>query len=138
MTKPNTMSGTEIDLTGLLDVDSIKGRRVLNRADEDVGTVDQLYIDAEEHAVRYITVDIGGFLGIGTKTILVPFERLQWSGPDLYLDADDAMIQEAPDFKPHMAQDHEYEAHVLWAWDLTPYWAARGYGANHRHEREGG
>jgi sporulation protein YlmC with PRC-barrel domain len=136
MTQSEAMARNEVDPTALLDVDSIKGRRVLNRADEEVGTVDQLYIDAEEHAVRYVTVDIGNFLGIGTKTILVPFERLQWSGSDLYLDADDAMIQDAPEFQPHLARDHQYESHVLWAWDVAPYWAARGYGLDHRHERE--
>jgi sporulation protein YlmC with PRC-barrel domain len=136
MTTSETMSGTEVNRTGLLNADAIKGRRVINRADEDVGAVDQLYIDAEEHAVRYVTVDIGGFLGIGTKTILVPFERLQWSGADLYLDVDDAMIQDAPEFEPHMAHDREYEAHVGWAWDIAPYWEATGYALDHRHQRE--
>ena len=42
-----------------------------------------------------------GFLGMGARTVLIPFEKLQWSGEDLYLPVEKDVLEKAPEFDPH-------------------------------------
>jgi sporulation protein YlmC with PRC-barrel domain len=54
----------------------IRGRRVLDPAGEEVGTVEDLLIDAGERQVRLLQVASGGFLGLGATTFLLPVEAI--------------------------------------------------------------
>jgi sporulation protein YlmC with PRC-barrel domain len=51
-----------------LDVYDING--------EQIGSVEDLYLDQEEHLPRFLDVGAGGFLGIGKKHFLVPIEEV--------------------------------------------------------------
>jgi hypothetical protein len=82
-------------------------------------------------------VDVGGFLGIGTRTVLIPFEKLQWSGEDLYLPVDKQVLENAPEFDPMAQYDRTYEETVVSAWEVPTYWTAPTYGTEHSHWREG-
>jgi sporulation protein YlmC with PRC-barrel domain len=121
----------------LIGADTIVGRQVIGLHDEKIGTIGDLYLDYDEHTARYASIDIGGFLGIGTKTVLIPFEVLQWSGDDLYLPAGKEVIGSAPEFDPMSTYDRTYEQTVLSNWGADAYWAQPGYGEAHSHWREG-
>ncbi|HEX2195120.1 MAG TPA: PRC-barrel domain-containing protein [Candidatus Limnocylindria bacterium] len=121
----------------LLRVSDIEGRNVIGMNDESIGTVSDVYVDYDEHTVRYCTVDVGGFLGIGAKTVLVPFELLQWSGEDLYLPVDKDALENAPEFDPLAEYDRTYEQTVTTAWGVPTYWTAPTYGTDHSHWRQG-
>jgi sporulation protein YlmC with PRC-barrel domain len=43
--------------------EDVRGRKVLDRAGEDIGHVDNLLVDDREHKVRFLCVAAGGFLG---------------------------------------------------------------------------
>jgi sporulation protein YlmC with PRC-barrel domain len=43
---------------------------------EQIGSVEDLYVDQEEHLPRFLDVAAGGFLGIGKKHFLVPVEEV--------------------------------------------------------------
>ena len=133
-----TATGRDVDTWRLMRAGDLQGRAVRGMDDEEIGTVDDLYIDYDEHTVRYVTLDVGGFLGIGAKTVLVPFERIQWSadGDHLYLDADRETIENAPEFDPAGGYDREYETAVTTAWGVPAYWTAGTYGAEHSHWRD--
>jgi hypothetical protein len=111
---------------------------VIGRNDQTIGTIDDLYLDYDEHTVRYVTMDVGGFLGIGAKRVLVPFERLQWLSDrdDLFLDADRDAIENAPEFDPNAGSDRAYEGSVMTAWGTPTYWTADDYGTRHSHWRD--
>lgn len=119
----------------LVKADELMGRTVIGLNDETIGTVNDLFIDHDEHTIRYATVDVGGFLGIGAKTVLIPFESLQWSGDDLYLPVERDVLERAPEFDP--AYDREYEESVTTAWGVSPYWMGPDYGRQHSHWRTG-
>lgn len=122
---------------GLIKVSDIEGRNVIGLNDENIGTIGDVYLDYAEHTIRYCTVDVGGFLGIGTRTVLIPFEKLQWSGEDLYLPFDKRVLENAPEFDPMAEYDRTYEESVVTAWGEPTYWTAPTYGADHSHWREG-
>lgn len=136
-TGAGTMTAPSSAAWNLVRASDIQGRNIIGTDDETIGTVDDIYLDYDEHTVRYCTVDVGGFLGIGAKTVLVPFERLQWSGEDLYLPVDKETLEQAPEFDPMGDYDRTYEENLTTVWGTGTYWTAPTYGVEHTHWREG-
>ena len=132
-----TMTAPPSAAWGLVKVRDLEGRNVIGLNNERIGTVKDVYLDLAEHTVRYCTVDVGGFLGIGSRTVLIPFEKLQWSGEDLYLPVDKKTLENAPEFDPTAQYDRAYEEMVVTVWELPAYWTAPTYGTEHSHWREG-
>jgi sporulation protein YlmC with PRC-barrel domain len=122
---------------GLVKTSDIEGRSVIGLDDEHIGSIEDLYLDYDEHSIRNATVDVGGFLGIGAKTVLIPFEMLQWSGANVYLPVQRQVLEDAPEFDPEAAYYRSYEEQVTQAWGTDIYWTQPGYGTNHSHWREG-
>src|SRR3712207_6367813 len=58
---------------GVLDV---RGLGVFTRDGEQMGTVEDLYVDTVEREVRFLDVSAGGFLGLGEKHFLIPVEAV--------------------------------------------------------------
>ena len=58
----------------------IRGKDVYDVHGEQIGSVDDLYIDGLERKVRFLEVGAGGFLGIGEKHFLVPVESVKEVG----------------------------------------------------------
>lgn len=55
-------------------VSDIRGMGVFNRDGEQMGSVEDFYVDTEERKVRFLEVGAGGFLGLGEKRFLIPVE----------------------------------------------------------------
>src|SRR5215216_7895110 len=49
---------------------------VYDLAGEQIGSVQDLYLDREACLASYLVVSAGGFLGVGKKTFLVPVEEV--------------------------------------------------------------
>ncbi len=54
----------------------IRGKDVYDVDGEQIGSVDDLYIDRQEREARFLEVGTGGFLGIGEKHLLIPVETI--------------------------------------------------------------
>jgi len=54
----------------------MRGLDVYDNRDEQIGSVEDLYIDREVRLASYLVVSAGGFLGVGEKTFLVPVEEV--------------------------------------------------------------
>jgi sporulation protein YlmC with PRC-barrel domain len=61
---------------GTLRTSKIVGSAVYNDKDEKIGTVDDLVVDKDNQLSAVISV--GGFLGMGSKMVKVPFDKLQF------------------------------------------------------------
>ena len=59
-----------------LRIDWVTGASVKSPADESVGEVRDVIVDAESGQVIAAIIGVGGFLGIGEKQIAVPWEQL--------------------------------------------------------------
>ena len=55
---------------------NIRGLDVYDSNGEQIGSVEDLYVDQEAQFPRFLDVGAGGFLGIGKKHFLVPFEEV--------------------------------------------------------------
>ena len=49
---------------------------VFNRNGDQIGSVEDFYVDTQEREVRLLEVGAGGFLGLGEKRFLIPVEAV--------------------------------------------------------------
>lgn len=76
----------------------IIGAGVMNEAKETVGTVDDLIITQDEK-VPTAVLSVGGFLGIGTKYVAVPFTDIEVSSKGVMMPgATKASLKALPEF----------------------------------------
>ena len=54
----------------------MRGLAVYDVTDEQIGSVEDLYLDREVRLASYLVVSAGGFLGMGKKHFLVPVEEV--------------------------------------------------------------
>jgi sporulation protein YlmC with PRC-barrel domain len=54
----------------------MRGLAVYDIQDDQIGSVEDLYVDRELRLASYLVVSAGGFLGIGKKNFLVPVEEV--------------------------------------------------------------
>ena len=76
----------------------IIGETVVNDANETVGKVDDIIVGTDK--VPYLVLSVGGFLGVGTKLIVLPYESLSTTGDKLTMPgANKDALKALPEFK---------------------------------------
>lgn len=88
------------DIEGVqrLTVDTLIGNDVRSRADENLGSVNDVIVDPEARQINYLIVARGGFLGVGEELVAVPWQAFA-ATPDLntlVLDIDPTYLESAP------------------------------------------
>jgi sporulation protein YlmC with PRC-barrel domain len=84
----------------LLSTETLLGSDVKNPQGQDVGDLKQLMLDPHTGRVMYAVVAMGGFLGMGEKTVIVPWNALEVArdGKSLVLNVSPQMLQQAPSY----------------------------------------
>jgi sporulation protein YlmC with PRC-barrel domain len=85
----------------LLSTEALLGSDVKNPQGQDVGDLKHLMLDPRTGRVMYAVVAIGGFLGMGEKTVIVPWYALEVArdGKSLVLNVAPQMLQQAPAYE---------------------------------------
>src|SRR5450631_2134320 len=100
--KPQTLSLMKVDPTTLATgyrTSKVVGSTVVNEANETVGTIDDLIVTPTEK-VPFAVLSVGGFLGMGTKYVVVPFNTLQVRDKQMVLPgATKDSLKALPEFK---------------------------------------
>jgi hypothetical protein len=76
---PQTLSLMKVDPQSLATgyrTSKVVGSTVVNEANETVGTIDDLIVTPGEK-VPFAVLSVGGFLGMGTKYVVVPYSSLE-------------------------------------------------------------
>jgi hypothetical protein len=77
----------------------VVGSTVVNEANETVGTIDDLIVTPTEK-VPFAVLSVGGFLGMGTKYVVVPYSALQVKDKRMMLPgATKDSLKSLPEFK---------------------------------------
>jgi sporulation protein YlmC with PRC-barrel domain len=80
-------------------VSKVVGSTVVNEANETVGTIDDLIVTPSEK-VPFAVLSVGGFLGMGTKYVVVPYSALQVQDKKMVLSgATKDSLKALPEFK---------------------------------------
>jgi hypothetical protein len=96
---------------GYLLSTNITGSHIKNRANQDIGTVDNLVINPDTGRIRFAVLDVGGFLGIDTAKVVVPWGAIgleknkPGEAPTYIIDATKDRLEKAPKFDASKLSD---------------------------------
>jgi hypothetical protein len=106
----------------LANATQLKGL-VIQATDGEIGTVDQLYFDDETWAIRYLTVETGGWLG-GREVLISPVSVMatDWQGKRLEVALTKKQVEGSPDIDTHRPVSRQDEATYLGYYGYPYYW----------------
>ena len=92
-----------VTIIGASDAHGVLGRDVRSAADEDMGHIVDVIVDLTGH-VRAAVIDFGGFLGVGSRKIVVDWNALHFGrvadkGDSITLELSKAQVAAAPEYK---------------------------------------
>jgi hypothetical protein len=92
-----------VDVVAVADgyrVSKLRGTTVINPANEKIGSLDDLIVGKDR--VLFAIIQVGGFLGIGSHLVAVPYTSLQISDDGKHIVLPGAMkeqLKSLPEFK---------------------------------------
>ena len=100
--RSNLAKLSEVDLLLEEPWQDIRGLEVYDANGEQIGSVEDLYVDRDSRLPRFLEVSAGGFLGIGKKHFLIPIEEVSREmGEDrVTVNQPRNKVVESPDFDP--------------------------------------
>jgi PRC-barrel domain len=92
-----------VTVIGAQDAHGVLGRDVRSAADEDMGRIVDVIVD-RSGTVRAAVIDFGGFLGVGSRKIVVDwnalhFGRIANKGDSITLELNKQQVTAAPEYK---------------------------------------
>jgi hypothetical protein len=95
----------------------------IRATDGELGTVDQFLFDDETWAIRYLTVETGGWLG-GRPVLISPISiiRTDWGAKQLDVALTKKQVENSPDINTHQPVSRQHEAEYLGYYGYPDYW----------------
>lgn len=92
-----------VTIIGAKEAHGVLGRDVRSQADEDMGHIVDVIVD-RTGAVRAAVIDFGGFLGVGSRKIVVDWNALHFAhvankGDSITLELTKDQVMAAPEYK---------------------------------------
>jgi hypothetical protein len=115
----------------LLAASEIKGTKVRNLQNQEIGDIDELLIEPDTGRTRFAILSVGGFLGLGSTKVAVPWGAFaityEGNKPRYRLDATKERLEKAPrvegrNYERLSAQDTAGPIFIYWdeAWIAEP------------------
>lgn len=107
----------------------LTGKRITNRANENLGTLDNIVIDARSGRILYGVGSFGGFLGLGEKLFAIPWPSLQLTSDakEFMFEVDRERLKAAQGFDkqnwPDFA-DERWATTTYQHYGHKPYWSS--------------
>lgn len=99
---PQTMALSQVDLSTLATgyrTSKVVGSKVFNSAGENVGTIDDLIVTPNDK-IPFAVLSVGGFLGMGSKYVVVSYAALSVVDKKIILnDATKQSLRDLPEYK---------------------------------------
>lgn len=105
--------------------DDVRGRPVVDRTGQEIGTVDGLIIDEHERRLRLLQVGSGGFLGIGKRKVLVPVEAVSSVDDVVRIDKQREHVAAGPAYQPDLVPEHGIVDELYTYYGVIPYWRTK-------------
>lgn len=124
---PVTGEDNSSRLTNLMDF------TVWNQNGEQIGEVDDMVLDMDNSNISYVVIGTGGFLDLGEKTLLIPWDMLTLQADAtggqqnaFILDADQEMLNNAPDVDLETTMPGTGQPAQDWDTDIRNFWESGG------------
>lgn len=99
---PQTVQLTKVDVVKVATgfrASKVIGASVVNEANDTVGKIDDIII-GQDGKSPFVVLSVGGFLGVGTKLIVLPYEQLRTMDSKVVLPgATKDALKNLPEFK---------------------------------------
>jgi sporulation protein YlmC with PRC-barrel domain len=80
-------------------VSKVVGASVYNDQNQSIGSVDDLLMGDNDHKAATVVLSVGGFLGMGSKLVSVPFDQLKIANDKIVMPgATKASLEGMPDY----------------------------------------
>ena len=123
---PSLLRLSDSMLTLERPADDLRDRKVFDSDNEQIGKVEDLFIDEGEKKVRFLLVRDGGFLGIGAERALIPVDAVaNIDEKGVHISHGRQHIAGAPLYDPNLITNNYYED-IYGYYGYGPYWSA-GY-----------
>lgn len=95
----STGAGSPVSRGGVYDMSAndLNGMDVITSDGEDVGSVKKIVISPNNQDIHAV-VSVGGFLGLGAKTILIPLDRITHKNDELHVSATQSELKAMTDY----------------------------------------
>lgn len=78
----------------------IIGTNVVNDANDTIGKIDDLIVSPDDNKSAYVVISVGGWLGMGTHMVALPYESLKISNDKILLPVSTKdQLKNLPEFK---------------------------------------
>jgi sporulation protein YlmC with PRC-barrel domain len=107
----------------------VRGFKVIDRHDKQIGMVSDLFVDEPEQKVRMLEISAGGFLGIGARHVLLPVDAITAvEKSEVHVNQSREHVAASPAYSPDLISRpaREYLEPFYGYYGLMPYWGA-GY-----------
>ena len=100
--QPNLINLNDTNLHLEESWQDLRGLDVYDANDDQIGSVEDVYVDRERREARLLDVGAGGMLGIGKKHFLVPVEdvRRDLDGERITVEHPKEKVMKSPEFDP--------------------------------------
>ena len=99
---PQTVQLTKVDVVKVATgyrASKVIGSSVVNESNDTVGKIDDIII-GQDGKSPFVVLSVGGFLGMGTKLVVLPYEQLRTTGGKVVLPgATKDALKDLPEFK---------------------------------------
>lgn len=99
---PQTVQLTKVDVVKVATgfrASKVIGSPVVNDANDTVGTVDDVII-GQDGTTPFVVLSVGGFLGMGTKLVVLPYQQLKTMDRKIVMPgATKDALKDLPEFK---------------------------------------
>ena len=113
---------SDTNLTLADHAEDITGLKVLDMSGEELGTVNDLFVDEQERKVRFLEISSGGFLGLGATKFLLPVEAITRLSVDVvHINQSRERVAGAPQYDPTLVEER-YVSDVYSHYGYPPYW----------------
>jgi sporulation protein YlmC with PRC-barrel domain len=111
----------------VLAASTLKNEKVVNTKNEDLGKIEDYMIDLNNGRIAYCVLSFGGFLGMGNKLFMVPWNALTLDTVNkrFILDVSRERLKQAPGFEKDNWPDTtapEFGTEIYSFYRVTPYW----------------
>ncbi len=99
------------------------GYYIYDEMDKDIADIRDLLVDEETHVPRYAIIEIGGFLSIRGKKILIPWVALKKGGISrMDINCSEEHIAYTPVPKEELKPTQPEEESIHFHFSVEPYW----------------
>ena len=99
---PQTVQLVKVDVVKVSTgyrASKVLGASVVNEAGDTVGKIDEIIVGSDGKA-PFVVLSVGGFLGVGDKLVVLPYEQMRTDGKKIMLPgATKDSLKALPDFK---------------------------------------